>query len=504
MRAVAAAAGAAFLMISLAGARELDYETAIARLRDAAVRSPVMDIATVLTDQYGPRLTGSPAIGQAGDYVAGRLRAWGVANVHLENFPFGRGWSNERFAMRIVTPQPYPLLGFPRAWTPGTNGPLQGPAVLAAVTTDAELAGLEGKLRGAYLLTEPVVTGSPAEGQLLHRFTDAELAALTKPAPQRQPRTTADERAFRARRDAFFLQQGVGALLEPSRGADPGGVLVARSGARRPDDPPVSTQIILASEHYARIARLLRRGVSVTLEADIRNAESPSVEGFNIIGELPGTDRADEVVMLGGHFDSWHAGTGAADNAAGCVAMIEALRLLKAAGLPLRRTVRLALWGGEEQGLLGSRAHVKRHFADTARSSVLPAHAKLSAYFNLDAGAGAIRGIYLQGNDAAGPVLSPWLAPFANARTVSPRNSGPGGSDNSAFDEVGLPGFGFIQDPLDYEARAHHTNLDVYERLNQRDLIESAIIAAAVVYSAANAPALVPRKPLPAALKTPK
>jgi Zn-dependent M28 family amino/carboxypeptidase len=255
---------------------------------------------------------------------------------------------------------------------------------------------------------------------------------------------------------------------------------------------------MVASEHYNRIVRLLEKKIPVSIELNIQNRFfDDSLDSFNIVAELPGTDRADEVVMLGAHFDSWHAGTGATDNAAGVAAMMEAVRILRASDVRLRRTVRLALWTGEEQGLLGSREYVKQQFGDRDTMQLKPAHARLSAYFNMDNGTGAIRGVYMQGNEAVRPVFMAWMEPLRNLgmTTLTIRNTG--GTDHLAFDEVGLPGFQFIQDPVEYSTHSHHTNMDVYDRAQAEDLMKNSVIIASFVYHAANRDGLVPRKALP-------
>jgi Zn-dependent M28 family amino/carboxypeptidase len=256
----------------------------------------------------------------------------------------------------------------------------------------------------------------------------------------------------------------------------------------------------MAVEQYGRIARTLEKNVPVTLQMDIQSTFlDTTLTSFNIVGEIAGTDKADEVVMLGAHFDSWHAGTGATDNAAGAAVMLEAMRILKQSGLKPRRTVRLALWTGEEQGLLGSRAYVKEHFADRATMQLKPEHAKLDAYFNLDNGTGVIRGVYLQGNEGVAPIFEAWMEPFHNVgmATLAIRNTG--GTDHLSFDEVGLPGFQFIQDPIEYDTRTHHSNMDVFERVQANDMMRNAVIVAAFVYDAANRDDKLPRKPLPRA-----
>jgi Zn-dependent M28 family amino/carboxypeptidase len=270
-------------------------------------------------------------------------------------------------------------------------------------------------------------------------------------------------------------------------------------GSRRADDAAPLPHLVLAAEHYGRIARLLQRSQPVHLEVDVRNRfYDDDLTAFNVIAELKGTDKAAEIVMVGAHFDSWHVGTGATDNGANSAVIMETMRILKTTGLKMRRTVRAALWTGEEQGLLGSRAYVQHHFADRATLTLKPAHDALAAYFNLDNGGGAVRGVYLQGNDMVAPIFLAWMEPFRGmGMTTLARTRRAGGTDHIAFDEVGLPGFQFIQDPLDYDSRTHHTHLDVYERLVPEDLIKNAIILASFVYHAANRPDPLPRKPLP-------
>ena len=299
---------------------------------------------------------------------------------------------------------------------------------------------------------------------------------------------------------AFYAQEGVVAVLEPGTGRNDHGAILVQgpSQNRDPKEPLTAAQIVVASEHYNRIARLLERDMRVTIELNVQNRfVDDTLEAFNVIAEIPGTDRADEIVMLGAHFDSWHAGTGATDNAAGSAAMMEAMRILKATGVRMRRTVRLALWTGEEQGLLGSRAYVKQQFGDRVTMQLKPAHAKLSAYFNHDNGTGAIRGVYLQGNEAVRPIFAAWMEPLRSLgmTTLTIRNTG--GTDHLPFDEVGLPGFQFIQDPVEYSTYSHHTNMDVYDRIQAQDMMKNAVIIASFVYHAANRDALLPRKALP-------
>jgi carboxypeptidase Q len=475
--------------------------------------SQVMDIISYLSDVYGPRLTNSPDIKEAANWTTGKMKEWQLANVHLEPWgPFGRGWSNERFSAQVISPRPFPLIAYPKAWTPGTDGPVSAAAALAPILKEEDIAKYSGQLKGKFVLTAAVPENPERFEPQAHRYTDAELAEL---ATQPVPVANAEDRAaqFRAQRELnlkiqkFLLEEGIAAWIEPSR-SDDGTVFVQQGGGRdKEKDPPAPSRVAVASENYGRIVRMLEKKVPVTLQLDIQNKfYDQDLNSFNIIGEIPGTDKAkaDEVVMLGAHFDSWHAGTGATDNGAGSAVMLEAIRILKTTGLKMRRTVRIALWTGEEQGLLGSIAYVKQHFGDrevaqpgTDKIKTLPEHAKLDAYYNVDNGTGKIRGVYLQGNEMVAPIFSSWMEPFHDLgmNTLTIRNTG--GTDHLSFNAVGLPGFQFIQDPLDYDTRTHHSNMDVYERIQEPDMKQMAVIVASFVYMTANREEMIPRKPLP-------
>ena len=493
-----------------ADAAELD---AVALIKDEGLqRAQVMDTLWYLTDVHGPRLTNSPAIRAAAAWAEGRLRDWGVSNVREETWgPFGRGWVNDRIAANVIAPQPFPLLTAPRAWTPGTDGPVKADVAVTAIRAEADFAAWTGKLSGKVVLNNPIADVRMVMAPLGRRYTDQELidiqAQQVNPGRGRGARAgggrggTPPDPNFRDKLTAFFAKEGVVATLEPASGRnDHGSILVTNAPASYyGTTPPMMTpQLMVASEQYNRILRLVDGKVPVQVELDIRNRfVGDTLDSFNVVAELPGTDKAAEVVMLGAHFDSWHSGTGATDNAAGSATMMEAMRILKATGLRLRRTVRLALWTGEEQGLLGSRAYVKKHFADRDTMALLPEHAQLSGYFNMDNGGGAIRGVFLQGNEAVRPVFAAWMDPFRSLgmTTLAMRNTG--STDHVPFDDVGLPGFQFIQDPLEYGTDSHHSNNDVYDRLQPEDLMKNAVIIASFVYHTANRDELLPRKPLP-------
>ena len=506
---------------------------AVYRIKDEGLqRSEVMETAWYLTDVYGGRLTNSPGMRNAADWAVTRLNGWGLANVQKAAWgPFGRGWVNDRVVVSEVAPLTGSIPAFARAWTPGTSGQVSGDVLLVVIDRDEDFKQWEGKLAGRIILTQNPPNVPALFTPIGRRYTEQELRDLdsqpvpaprpvTDPPPPTTP-TTAPAAApatpsaapsatppptppapFATRRMRFFAQQGVAAVIEPGNGrSDHGASLVAGPSANRDaKEPAVPTQVVMATEHYNRLARLLLRKQRVALEVNVQNRFlDDTLDSFNVIAEIPGTDKADEIVMLGAHFDSWHSGTGATDNAAGSAVMMEAMRILKRTGLRMRRTVRLALWTGEEQGLLGSAAYVKEQFADRDTMALKPAHGKFAGYFNMDNGTGAIRGIYLQGNEAIRPVFERWMQPFRDLGMTMLTIRNTRGTDHTSFDDVGLPGFQFVQDPIEYNSHTHHTNMDVFDRLQSEDLMKNAVIIASFVYHTANREALLPRKPLPQA-----
>lgn len=508
--------------------------------------SKVMDTLFWLTDANGPRLTGSPGLRSAQDWALHALQGWGAANGHLEKWgTFGRGWSMSRYSASMVAPTFASLQGIPKAWSGPTDGPVTAEAVLAPLFLPSERAEMsdmnklrarikkysdehKGKLRGKVVLLEmarelELPTELPSS-----RYDDAKLAALvvapepTPSVPVEWPVTKLPPDPKKAREFlsglplavqvdyyerrsqsydplwAFFREEGVAAVFMTDRRGDGGLVFAEAVNGRDPKLPIPPPVIVLAPEPYDRIVRLVDKKIPVKLEVDLQaRFYDDAPDGLNVIAEIPGGRKKDEVVMLGAHLDSWHAATGATDNGAGSAVVLEAFRILKTLKLPMDRTVRLALWSGEEQGLLGSLGYVKSHFADPVTMALKPEHAKLAAYFNLDNGTGKIRGIYLQGNDMVRPIFEQWLVPFHDqgASTITIRNTG--GTDHESFDGVGLSGFQFIQDPLDYGTRTHHSNLDTYDHAQAGDLMQAAAILAAFVYEAATRPEQLPRKPLP-------
>lgn len=484
----------------------------LARIRDEGLqRSQVLATALRLSDGTGPRLAGSPGYDSAATWAVRRLAEWQVPGARLE--PWGaRGpsWVLHRFSVEMVAPSYLRLTTFPFARSQRTRGTVKGPVVLVDLAQDSSFGRYRGRLRGRVALMGRVAAAAGRFEPGARRFTEGELDSLERLSDPGQPRTYWDDQlpwdstiARLARVRAFLRREGVLAVLEGSGGPTvqaPGYHTYVESSA---DNLPAFS---LAQDHFDRLAALLAGDNRVVVEAslDARFLRADSV-GYNVVAEIPGTDPAigREVVMLGGHLDSWHAGTGAADNAAGSAVAMEAMRLLVAAGARPRRAIRLALWDGEEQEkYFGSQGYVSRHFGDPASMRLLPEHAGLSAYFNVDHGTGRIRGVYLQGNVAARPALAELLEPLRDLGATRLTLANTGGTDHMPFVAVGLPAFTFIQDPIDYEspvARVHHTNLDIGARLLEDDLRQAAVVLASVVYGAAMRDEKLPRPALPPA-----
>jgi Zn-dependent M28 family amino/carboxypeptidase len=525
-----------------------DYSLIYQIKQEAFEHSQVMDVMRSLTDRYGPRLTASPEFDEAAGWVIERMKSQGLANVHTESWgPFGRSWSLKHYAVEMVEPRYSLLDAMPLAWSDPTGKPVTGEPVMAPFTATANnLKKTEedfekykqewhGKLRGKIVMFNRPRTTAEETGVRpdLARYTDAELANLAKtpdPTPkinirledinvpedpqeaQRyvaslppEIRTVLTDRNREAgeKRDRFFVDEGAAAIFMEDNRSHEGMVFAEAAGTRKAADHLSVPKFRITEEHYNRIARLLEKKERVSLRIDLEaTVGDRDLNANNIVAEIPGGAKKDEVVMMGAHFDSWHGGTGATDNAAGSAVMMEVMRVLSTTHVKLDRTVRIALWSGEEEGLLGSKAYVKEHFGDPANGVMTPEHAKLAAYFNLDNGSGRIRGIYLQNNDAARPFFERSLInPFRDlgVTTISLRNTG--GTDHLSFDDVGLPGFQFIQDPLDYSTVTHHSSMDTLDHVVAADLVQASAVIAAVVAQEANAPEMMPRKPLPAARK---
>ncbi len=504
--------------------------------------SKVMETLQNLSDHYGPRLTGSPEFKEAADWALKRLEEYGLENAHLEKWgPFGRSWTLEKFAVEMTQPRYSLLDAWPLAWSQGTKGAVSGEPVFAplpftfsAKKGEADLEKYiekwKGKLKGKIvLISEPINNIVESESKpAFHRYTDAELQDLavapalvekmkidvanfevpddaeqrmrffTSMSPVMMDAFIEKRKELSLKRAQFFLDEGALALIQNDQRARDGEVFAEAAGAYNPKGQLAPPTFIVTSEHYSRIARLIGDKTKVELGVSLKARVSDgAVDAYNVIAEIPGGAKKDEIVMLGAHFDSWHSGTGATDNGAGSAVMMEVVRILKALDLKMDRTVRIGLWSGEEEGLLGSKAYVKEHFGDPKTMKLTSAHATLSGYFNLDNGSGKIRGVYLQNHDAMRPLFADWLAPFRDlgVNTITIRNTG--GTDHLSFDAVGLPGFQFIQDPLDYSTVTHHSSMDVYDHAVAGDLMQCSAVIAAVVYDAATRKEMLPRKPLP-------
>lgn len=490
-------------------AQEVDLN-AIHRIKQEGLNnSKIEEIAFHLTDASGPRLTNSPGYKRAADWAVQQLGEWGLKNATLEKWgDFGKGWQVDKSYVAMTAPYYLQLIGTPKAWTGGTNGPITGEVTLLNITTEQDIEKFKGQIAGKIVLVKSSASTDPTFEADASRMSDEELDKLGKQpmgaSSRYSPEVIAQYMARRAlsrKIDEFLKSEKVLMVIKGTRGKH-GTYFTSNGASYSVDATPAIPELETAPEHADLMARLLEKDVPVKIEAEIKTTFFPTPASYNVVGEIPGTDKdlKAELVMLGGHLDSWHAGTGATDNAAGCIVMMEAVRILQEAGLKPKRTIRIALWSGEEQGLYGSRNYVKNHFADPADMKLKAEHSKLSGYFNIDNGTGRIRGIYLQGNDAVRPVFEKWFEPFADMidnTTVTIQNTG--GTDHLAFDGVGLPGFQFIQDPIEYNTRTHHTNMDTYERLMIDDLKQMAVIIASFVYNTAQRNDKLPRKPLPAA-----
>jgi hypothetical protein len=524
---LSAVAAILLLAVSACAQEKVDLET-ITRIRyEGFNNSKIMELASGLMDGIGERLTGSPNMHRANEWTRDRLSSFGLSNAHLEAWgPFGRGWANQYVNVRMTSPDIAPLLAYAKAWTPGTNGVVTGKCMRVKIEDKKDFDKYRGKLTGMILIFGPDSEAKPITEVPFKRLSDEDLEKIGEfeiPSEHEfNVRRYMKRRQFIDELNQFLAQEKPLALIDHSRGTEGGGTVYVQSGGSyKKGETTAVPQLTMALEHWTRIERLLKEKKDVTLELNVANTfydDDPMQ--YNTIAEIPGTDKKDEVVMLGAHLDSWHTGTGATDNGAGSVVMMEAVRILKAIDAKPRRTIRIALWSGEEQGLLGSQFYVQQHFGsrppmeepmmkgmptllrrDAGPVTVKPEQKKVSAYFNVDNGTGRIRGVYLQENEAVAPIFQTWMKPFKDLgmSTLTMRNTG--GTDHLSFDAVGIPGFQFIQDPMDYETRTHHSNMDVYDRLQPDDLKEDAVIVASFVYDAAMRDEMLPRKaiepPLP-------
>lgn len=472
----------------------------LARIRDEGLNhSHAYAMLDTIATVFGPRLTASPAYMRAINWSRDRFAGWGLANPHLETWPFGRGWELQKFTFEMTAPRYFPVLGLPDAWSPSTTGEITGsPLMIAGISADS-LEKMRGRLKGAIIMTAPMMSTFIREDRINPTAPNAPADTYT-PAPQIGARPAAGAAAGRggrggganeAQRIATILHDaGVGAVLKPTRGEHGTLFLQTRNGG-----PTGVPTVEVGGEDYNNIIRLLENHVPVTLKVNIQGKYFTSdTSGYNVIAEIPGTDPRlkDEVVMLGGHIDSWHAATGAMDNADGAATILEAARILKAVGVAPRRTIRFALWGGEEEGLYGSKAWVAQHLSGDANKA---ARDKFDVYFNVDPGYGLVYGWYSEGNTAAKQIFDSWLEPLKDLGARKNVIAGIGNTDHLSFIAEGVPGFNPIQDFTNYDVRIHHTNMDTMDRMKPDDIKEAAIVFASFAYNAAMRDAPIPRAP---------
>ena len=517
----------------------------IDRIRDEGLNhSQVMNTLSYLTDVIGGRLTNSPNMKRANEWTRDTMAKWGMANAKLEAWgPFGRGWSLKSFSAQVNEPTVFPVIAYPKAWSPSTKGAVTSDVVFLDVKTDEDFAKYKGQLRGKIvLISRPRELKADFTG-MGERHTDEALAKMAAAVPEvNEPRAARPAGApaqltpqqqermqrfmMQLKAANFLLEEGAAVIVDNS-GNGSGGTLFVQGANVAQEIPATPQQIFtnrnrlqpyqkeaeakmlpqmtMATEDYNRLVRMIQNGAKPKMTVDIQSQyHDEDLMGYNTVAEIPGTDPTlkDEIVMLGGHLDSWHSGTGATDNAAGCAVAMEAARILMTSGLKPRRTIRVALWSGEEQGLNGSRGYVTQQFGErkpgeNGQPGELVKTAnydKLSAYYNLDNGTGKIRGVYMQGNAAVRPYFETWLAPFADLGATTLTISDTGGTDHQSFDRIGLPGFQFIQDEIEYDTRTHHSNQDNYDRIQADDMKQAATVMAAFVYQTAMMDEKMPRK----------
>jgi carboxypeptidase Q len=513
----------------------LDYSMYVSIREEATVHSHIMEYASALTDGIGPRLTGSPNLKRANEWTRDQFTAMGCSNAHLEDWgEFGMGWEQLNTWVRMTSPDKAVFIAQAAPWSPSTKGVVSGAAVWADIQEEKDFEKYKGTLAGKVLFLGPMRDVKPVDKPLFTRYDDAELAKLQEypirlPNREDQRQQFMRRAEFREKLGQFLAAEQVAAVILPSRDApnsggsggtifDDNGSAFGRLVYQKDHANPVPLAVT-AIENYGRVYRLLKANVPVTIELNIETKFYDDHEhGFDTVAEISGTDPKlkDEIVMVGGHLDSWFSATGATDNGAGSVVAMEVMRILNALHVKPRRTIRVALWTGEEQGLFGSRGYATQHFGSAPRSTepdqlklsefmrrvtgplqLKPEQQKVSGYFNVDNGSGKIRGVYLQGNAAISPIFAQWIAPLKDlgVTTLTMRNTG--GTDHLSFDAVGIPGFQFVQDPLDYETRSHHSNMDTYERLQAEDLAQAALVEAIFVYNTGMRDQMLPRKPLP-------
>ncbi len=542
-----AASLAALLIISSATAQDYAGDkvdlNALAEIKNEAFEhSQVMENLFYISEVYGPRVTNSNNHRAAAEWAMKQMKAWGLKNVHVEKFPFGDGWQIKKFYGALDTPAYAALIGFPLAWTPGTDGPITADAMWAPIHSKEDFAKYKGKLKGkVVLMFDPPALMLHTTAEAAIPLTDEEIEARANEPRGGMPggrpgaangrpgrprgRGRADEGTWeytptslalaepknhelRNEVNAFMKEEGVAVVLTPGYNGDGGTVFSTYGGSQNPKDPVPPPMVAVTPEQYNRIVRLLQHGITTKLTFDIAVEYQHDQDAYNVIGEIPGTTKPDEVVMLGGHFDSWQGGTGATDNGTGSSVAMEAVRILATMHKPMARTVRVALWGGEEEGLYGSIAYVQQHFAPPDTMKKTPEYDNLDVYFNDDGGSGKFRGVSALGNPQLAAIFKSWIEPIKDQHIVAVSGgpqfrptAQPGGTDSTSFSWIGLNGVGFQQDGLEYGTRTHHSNMDLYDRVQKNDVMQGAMIEAWFTYNAATRADMLPRIPTPEPLK---
>lgn len=502
---------AMFAIPMIGFAQEVDASMMQKIRQEGMQNSKVMDIVFNLTDKNGSRLANSEGYMRAANYAKETLSGWGVENARLEPWgEFGKGWDLEKMYLAITAPYYKPLMAWPKTWTAGTKGLKKASIIVVDAKDSATVQNYKGQLKGKIIIIDQATPYKQSFKADAIRYTDEELAKMA--AATLQPSRPVDTAQQRRMREQMSRTGGARALtLLKEMAKSEGAIGMLTSGVRNHDgtifsqgggsykaaDAENFLDMALGIEDYNTILRLAKSGAEVNMETEVKTKfQTKDLQGYNVIAEIPGTDPVlkDEVVMIGAHLDSWQAGTGATDNASGSSVMMEVMRILKTIGAQPKRTIRIGLWSAEEQGLLGSRGYVKKTFMDTVSNKPNAAHEKFSGYFNIDNGTGKVRGIYLQGNEQCAPIFKAWLAPFNDLGATTVTISNTGGTDHQSFDGAGLPGFQFIQDPMEYDTRTHHSNMDVYEHLSEDDLKQIATVVAAFAYNTAQRDEKLPRK----------
>jgi hypothetical protein len=546
-----AATCTALLFISVASAQEMGGDkvdlNALSQIKTEAFQnSKVMENLFWMSEVYGPRVTNSRNHRLAAEWAMKQLKEWGLQNVHLEKWPFGYGWQFKKYYGAMESPVYAPLVGFPLAWTPGTNGAISAEPIWAPIHSKEDFAKYHGKLKGKIVLmfdpapltlhTRADAQPSPTDEEILARANTpgggrgaggrgaAAAGAPSNPATDRDPSgrgrpgegkwdytptslalANAKNSILRAEVNTYMKDEGAAMVLTPGYNGDGGTIFGTYGGSEDPKAPVPPPIVAIAAEQYNRIVRLLQHNVIPKLTFDIQvDYQKDDTNAFNVIGEIPGTTKKDEVVMLGGHFDSWQGGTGATDNGTGSAVAMEAVRILASLKKPMARTVRVALWGGEEEGVYGSTNYVQQHFALRTTMKKTPEYDKLDVYFNDDGGSGRFRGVSAGGSPQMAAIFKSWIEPLKDQHIVSVSGAefrptlSPGGTDSTAFSWIGLNGIGFQQDGLEYGTRTHHSNADTYDRVQKDDVMQASMIEAWFAYNAATRAEMLPRIPTPA------